>query len=85
MDDKFVGVKPLKLFTKIIQLWCPPDGLVLDPFAGTGTTGEAVLQLNKITATNRSFILIEKGNLSNGDNLCRDLLYYRLKATITGK
>ena len=46
-ESDFVGVKPLKLFKKIIQLWCPNDGLVIDPFAGTGTAGEAVLQLNK--------------------------------------
>ncbi len=35
----FDTVKPMKLFTKLIQLWCPPGGLVLDPFAGSGTTG----------------------------------------------
>jgi hypothetical protein len=38
-------VKPLRLFEKIVQLWCPPDGLVIDPFAGSGTTGHAVLSL----------------------------------------
>ncbi|MDN2617976.1 site-specific DNA-methyltransferase [Enterobacter kobei] len=32
----FSTVKPLKLMTKIIQLWCRPDGIVLDPFAGSG-------------------------------------------------
>ena len=45
-DHGFETVKPLKLFEKIIQLWCPADGLVLDPFAGSGTTGHAVLDLN---------------------------------------
>jgi adenine-specific DNA-methyltransferase len=34
----FETVKPLKLFRKIIQIWCPHNGLVLDPFAGSGTT-----------------------------------------------
>lgn len=81
----FIGVKPLKLFTKIIQLWCPPNGLVLDPFAGTGTTGHAILQLNHTEKTNRSFILIEQGNPKNGDTFARTLLYPRLKAAITGK
>ena len=47
VDKQLIGVKPLKLFQKVIQLWCPSDGLVLDPFAGSGTTGEAILQLNK--------------------------------------
>ncbi|MEG7978763.1 MAG: site-specific DNA-methyltransferase [Mollicutes bacterium UO1] len=84
-DDKFVGVKPLKLFKKIIQLWCSPNGLVLDPFAGTSTTGQAVLQLNKETGANRSFILVETGNMENGDNYCRTLLQRRLAAAITGQ
>ncbi|CAG8743092.1 11276_t:CDS:2, partial [Cetraspora pellucida] len=67
-EQQLDGIKPLKLFTKIVQLWCPPNGLVLDPFAGSGTTGNAVLQLNKETGANRSFILIEQGNVENGDD-----------------
>lgn len=39
----FQTVKPLKLIEKIIQLWCPNEGIVLDPFAGSGTTGHAIL------------------------------------------
>jgi adenine-specific DNA-methyltransferase len=35
----FETVKPLNLFRKILQIWCPPAGLVLDPYAGSGTTG----------------------------------------------
>jgi adenine-specific DNA-methyltransferase len=81
----FVGIKPLKLFLKILQLWCPPSGLVLDPFAGSGTTGEAVLQLNKETNSNRHFILIEQGNPKNGDSFSRTLLVPRLQAIITGQ
>lgn len=37
-------VKPLKLMQWLVKLVTPPDGLVLDPFAGTGTTGEACLE-----------------------------------------
>ena len=83
--DKYIGVKPLKLFQKVIQLWCPPNGLVLDPFAGSGTTGHAVLKLNKDVQANRSFILIETGNEENQDSYCRTLLQKRLQAAITGK
>ncbi|MCE8168337.1 MAG: site-specific DNA-methyltransferase [Candidatus Moeniiplasma glomeromycotorum] len=83
------GIKPLKLFTKIIHLWCPPNGLVLDPFAGSGTTGEAVLELNNLNkeleSRERRFILIEQGRPENGDNYCRTLLQKRLKAVITGE
>jgi len=49
----FTTVKPLKLMMKIIQLWCPPEGLVVDPFAGSGTTGHAVFALNSATTTDR--------------------------------
>ena len=34
----FETVKPMKLIKKIIQIWCPPTGIVLDPFAGSGTS-----------------------------------------------
>jgi adenine-specific DNA-methyltransferase len=84
-EAKLDGIKPLKLFTKIIQLWCPFNGLVLDPFAGSGTTGESVLQLNHTEKSNRQFILIEQGNPKNGDTFAKTLLYPRLKACITGK
>lgn len=91
-ENDFIGVKPLKLFQKIIHLWCPLDGLVLDPFAGSGTTGEIVLMSNKNNSKererereSRKFILIEQGNPNNGDNYCRTLLQKRLQAVITGK
>jgi adenine-specific DNA-methyltransferase len=64
----FETVKPLVLFSKIIQLWCPPSGLVLDPFAGTGTTGHAVLALNAETGATRRFTLIEQGRPERGDS-----------------
>ena len=34
---QFKTVKPLRLFKKIIQIWCRPEGIVLDPFAGWGS------------------------------------------------
>ncbi len=42
---EFKTVKPLKLMQKIIDLWCPAEGLVLDPFAGTGTTAHELLSI----------------------------------------
>lgn len=44
---------PLELPTRIISAFCPPGGVVMDPFAGSGTTGLAA------TSLNRSSILIE--------------------------
>lgn len=80
----FKTVKPLRLIKKIIQIWCRPDGLVLDPFAGSGTTGHAVVELNAETAANRNFILIEQGNTEKGDHYARSLTAERVKRVITG-
>jgi adenine-specific DNA-methyltransferase len=81
----FETVKPLKLFKKIIQIWCRPDGIVLDPFAGSGTTGHAVLELNHQTEANRRFLLIEQGRPERGDSYARTLTVDRLKRVLTGE
>ena len=80
----FETVKPLKLFQKIIQLWCPPDGFVLDPFAGSGTTGHAVLGLNYLTDSNRRFVLIEQGRPQRGDSYAQTLTADRLRRAASG-
>ncbi|PZP68293.1 MAG: hypothetical protein DI592_23150, partial [Stenotrophomonas maltophilia] len=84
-DHGFTTVKPLKLFKKIIQIWCRKDGIVLDPFAGSGTTGHAVLELNKEVAATRRFIMIEQGNDEKGDHYAKTLTADRIKRAITGK
>lgn len=81
---EFETVKPLKLIRKIIQLWCPPHGLVLDPYAGSGTTGHALLELNQMTGAQRRFILIEQGRPAEGDKYARTLTWQRLHNAITG-
>ena len=52
-DSKHPTVKPVKLMRYLVQLVTPKDGIVLDPFAGTGTTGEACI------LENRDYYLIE--------------------------
>ena len=81
----FTTVKPLKLMKKIIQLWCPPGGLVMDPYAGSGTTGHAVLELNAETGAKRRFIMIEQGAPEKGDKYARCLTQERLRRAITGE
>ncbi len=80
----FKTVKPLKLMTKIIQLWCKPDGIVVDPFAGSGTTGHAVLELNRVSGASRRFILIEQGNDEKGDHYAKSLTADRIRRVVTG-
>jgi adenine-specific DNA-methyltransferase len=80
----FTTVKPLKLFKKLIQLWCPQDGLILDPFAGSGTTGHAVLDLNQEADASRRFILIEQGNTDKKDHYAKTLTAERLRNVMSG-
>ena len=51
--------KSYKLIRQLILQGCPDDGIVLDSFAGSGTTAHAVLALNKEDGGNRKFILVE--------------------------
>ena len=76
--------KPLKLLEKIIQLWCPPNGIVLDPFAGSGTTGHAILDLNAKTHAQRRFLLVEQGNLQTQDRFAQTLTAERLRRVLSG-
>jgi adenine-specific DNA-methyltransferase len=80
----FETVKPLMLMEKIIQLWCPTDGCVMDPFAGTGTTGHAVMNLNARSGASRRFILAEQGRPDRGDSYARSLMANRLRRVVTG-
>lgn len=80
----FDTVKPLKLIKKIISLWCPSEGIILDPFAGSGTTGHACLELNHDFNCDRKFILIEKGNTEKNDLYAETLTAQRIKNVIMG-
>lgn len=81
----FDTVKPLKLFKKIIQIWCRPNGIVMDPFAGSGTSAHAVLDLNNETGATRRFVLIEQGNTAKGDHYAKTLTADRVRRVITGE
>ncbi len=57
--DKFSYPKPSLLIKEIISLYTQDADIILDSFAGSGTTAHAVLALNKADNGNRKFILIE--------------------------
>ncbi len=56
----FETPKPTRLIERILQIATKPDAIVLDSFAGSGTTAHAVLKLNAADGGNRKFILIEQ-------------------------
>ena len=71
----FNNPKPLELIKDLLHVGAHKDALVLDFFAGSGTTAHAVLDLNRFDQGNRRFILCT----NNEDNICRDVTYERLR------
>lgn len=80
-DSIFPYPKPSTLIEYIIKLFPNKAATILDFFAGSGTTGHAVLKLNSEDGGHRKFILCT----NNENNICRDITYQRLKTVITGK
>ncbi|MEN8674221.1 site-specific DNA-methyltransferase [Nocardioides sp.] len=72
--------KPMELIELLVGAAGGKDALVLDAFAGSGTTGDAILQLNKKDGGNRRFALIEEGN--GEDKYAQTLVAERLKRAI---
>lgn len=81
ISDKFPFPKSLYLVKECITATEQnKNGIVLDFFAGSGTTGHAVLELNKQDGGNRKFIL----NTNNENNICEEVTYERLKRVMNG-
>ena len=79
-DCKDLRPKPTKLIETLIQLNTPKNGIVLDFFAGTGTTGHATMKLNLKDGGNRQFIIA-----TNDENkICSEICYPRIKKCIEG-
>ena len=57
--DVFITPKPVKLVERVLQIFSEPDSIILDSFAGSGTTAHAVLEANREDGGNRRFILVE--------------------------
>ena len=60
--------KPSKLIKKIIQIGTNQDSIIIDFFAGSGTTADAVMQLNAKDGGNRKFILAQLPELIDQKN-----------------
>ena len=58
-DLPFETPKPVRLIKRILELCVDRDSIILDSFAGSGTTAHATLALNKEDGGNRKFILVE--------------------------
>ena len=58
-DVSFDTPKPLKMLSRVLEIAAEPNSIILDSFAGSATTGHAVLEANKRDGGNRRFILVE--------------------------
>ena len=70
--------KPIKLIQELIRVSTAKTSIILDVFAGSGTTGHAVMKLNAEDGGNRRFILCT----NNENNICREVTYERIKRVI---
>ena len=69
------GKKPTKLLKNLIDMSRYNDSVVLDFFAGSGSTAHAAMQLNKDDGGNRKYILCT----NNENNICEEVTYQRLQ------
>ena len=74
------GKKPIKLIKQLLELQNNKDSIILDFFAGSGSTAQAVLELNKEDGGNRKFILCT----NNENNICENITYKRIQNVING-
>lgn len=77
----FPSPKPVGLEEFLLSFVAGPEDIILDCFAGSGTTGHAVMRLNARDGGRRRFILIEEGN--GGDDYATTLTAERLQRART--
>lgn len=79
--------KDIEVTRDLIQLVTKPNDIVLDFFAGSGTTGHAVLKANAADGGRRRFILVSSTEATEEEpekNLCRDVCAERVRRVIAG-
>lgn len=74
----FSTPKPVKLIKEFVRAASEKDSIVLDFFAGSGTTGHAVMDLNKEDGGSRKFILIT----NDENNICKNITIPRIRKAI---
>lgn len=86
-DRAFNYAKPASLIKGLLAQAARPDDIVLDFFAGSGTTGQVVMELNAEDGGRRRFILCsstEANDKEPAKNLCRDVCAERIRRVMQG-
>ncbi|WP_296258987.1 MULTISPECIES: site-specific DNA-methyltransferase [unclassified Pseudomonas] len=80
--------KPTRLMERVLQICAPEkDALVLDFFAGSGTTAHALLRMNKADGGQRRFVVVSSREATDETpdrNLCRDVCAVRIRKAMEG-
>lgn len=76
-ENPFESPKPVSLIRRVVELCTDKDSIILDSFAGSGTTGHSVLDLNKADEGSRQFILVEME-----DDIAKKITAERVKRAI---
>lgn len=79
-EKVFDNPKPLAFLQDIFTISTTKNSTVLDFFAGSGSTGEAILRLNEQDDGSRKFILVT----NNEEKICENVTYPRIKKVIKG-
>jgi adenine-specific DNA-methyltransferase len=79
-EDIFTHPKPVDLIEFVVNLMPGEQLTVLDFFAGSGTTGHAILRINQQQGTHHQFILCT----NNENGICEKVCYERLRRVISG-
>lgn len=87
--DAPVTPKPVALIERVVQIATDPGDLVLDSFAGTGTTAHAVFAENREASVGRRFVLVQQRHDTRDDitekrNICETLTAERVRRVIEG-
>jgi len=77
-NKKFLYPKPVELISEVITACCSDEATILDFFAGSGTTGHAVMGINNDRSKDYRFILCT----NNESDICRDVTYERIRRVI---
>jgi adenine-specific DNA-methyltransferase len=86
-NEYFSAPKPVQLIERILQLASGAGDIILDFFAGSGTTAHAVLKRNAEDQGKRRFILVSSTEATVDEpdkNLCRDVCAKRVRRVIEG-
>jgi adenine-specific DNA-methyltransferase len=81
----FNNPKPTRLVKRMLQIATDEEDIILDSFAGSGTTAHAVLDFNKEDGGNRQFILVQMTEATPAEpkkNICKEITRERVKRAI---